>query len=64
MRLRPIAEAVEALEAALTPVCAMLDSLPLQIKRDCSELSHLIIGQPFDKSSILKNTRFVLKAGF
>jgi len=39
-KLRPIAEAADAVEAALVPVCAMLDSLPLQIKRECPELSH------------------------
>ena len=38
-RLRPVEEVEAAVIAALSPVSAALDSLPMQIKRDCPELS-------------------------
>jgi len=41
--LRPLSEVSEAIVAALTPVCAMLDNLPLAIKRKCPELSHVSV---------------------
>ena len=42
-RLCPVEEVETAIIATLTPVVAMLDSLPLTIKRDCPELSHTAV---------------------
>ena len=38
-RLRPVEEVEAAITDTLTPVCAMLDALPMSIKRVCPELS-------------------------
>ena len=39
LELRPVFEVSEAIVAALTPVVAMLDNLPVSIKRVCPALS-------------------------
>lgn len=38
-RLRPLEEVESAIIQTLSPVAAMLDALPMAIKRDCPELS-------------------------
>ena len=42
-RLRPVEEVEGAVIGALSPVVAMLESLPLTMKRDCPELSHTTV---------------------